>query len=71
MVNFEKQATGMPMIVIQLPGEKEDYTILFRTLISMMGRLNKDRLLDSDELYIFGTLLENMAPEPEQLCIKH
>ena len=71
MVAFERTATGVPQLVIMLPGEREDYTILFRTLISIMGRLNKDRMLTEEESYYLSNLLENMTPEPEQLCVKH
>lgn len=70
MVHFSKGTNGNSSIVIDVPGDREDYIALFRTLTSMVGRIDKDKPLDYDERYYFSMLLEQMIPSAEQLCVK-
>lgn len=70
MVSFNKSIDGVGSINIQLLGEKEDYLLIFRTLISLMGRVDKDRMMDNEELYYMSALLDGLTPTMDQLCPK-
>jgi len=67
MVTFEKRH-GESSIKITIKGDREDYTQIIKSLLNLLGNVDKDRFVTAEELYYISSFIVDMLVAPEQIC---